>query len=201
MAGSTPQIDAQGRQELLALARQTLETYLESRAMPTHTTSRPELLEHCGAFVSLHAGPNLRGCIGRIVSDESLYRTVQQCAVSAAVEDYRFDPVTREELGDLTIEISVLTPIRRVAEVDEIEVGRHGLYVTRGIRHGLLLPQVATENGWDRETFLCHTCAKAGLPEDAWFQTGTVIHSFEAQVFSEPAGGPGGQGRTTMSPT
>jgi AmmeMemoRadiSam system protein A len=181
----TPQLDQASREELLALARSTLEACLSSGQIPEHHASHPALLAHCGAFVSLHAGPHLRGCIGQIISDDELYRTVQRCAVSAALEDYRFNPVTADELKDLTIEISVLTPMRRITDVEEIVVGKHGLYLVRGMQRGLLLPQVATQYGWDREAFLVQTCRKAGLKDDAWRQQATAIHIFEAQVFGE----------------
>jgi AmmeMemoRadiSam system protein A len=185
VSDATPQLDPDARQELLALARKTLEACVASRKIPEYRTEKPALLARCGAFVSLHAGPRLRGCIGQIISDEALYRTVQRCTYSAALEDYRFTPVTPEEVGDLTIEISVLTPMRRVADIGEITVGRHGLYIVRGMNRGLLLPQVATQYGWDRETFLIQTCRKAGLEDDAWRRPGTAIHVFEAQVFGE----------------
>jgi uncharacterized protein (TIGR00296 family) len=112
--------------------------------------------------------------------------------VSAAVEDLRFAPVRGEELDDLTIEISVLTPFRRIRDPNEIEVGRHGIYIVSGGNRGLLLPQVATEYGWDLTTFLGQTCRKAGLPEDAWRSSSTSIQIFEAQVFSEENTGDGG---------
>jgi AmmeMemoRadiSam system protein A len=110
---------------------------------------------------------------------------VQHCAVSAASEDYRFERVSPEEVPGITLEISVLSPLERTTDASEVEVGRHGLYVVRGQRRGLLLPQVATDWGWDRETFLAQTCVKAGLDEDAWRDPATTIYLFQAQVFSE----------------
>jgi AmmeMemoRadiSam system protein A len=110
---------------------------------------------------------------------------VQHCAVSAALEDPRFMPVTREELKNLEIEISVLSPFHRIQEIEEIEVGTHGLYMVQGPFRGLLLPQVATQYGWDRMTFLKQTCLKSGLPESAWRDPRTAIYVFEAEVFSE----------------
>ncbi len=172
--------------ELLLLARATLESYLASGTSPEYHTSRPELRARSGAFVSLHRGAELRGCIGQLVPERELFRTVQRCAVSAAVEDLRFSPVTAEELPALTIEISVLTPFRRIRDVGEIEVGKHGIYLVRGPNRGLLLPQVATQYNWDRATFLAQTCRKAGLSEDMANDPGAVIHTFEAQVFAEP---------------
>jgi AmmeMemoRadiSam system protein A len=178
-------LDQSDQTELLHLARATLRSYLSSGAIPEYHTSRQELRSRCGAFVSLHRGSELRGCIGQIVPDRELFRIVQHCVVSAASEDTRFSPVAPEELENLTIEISVLTPLRRLHETAEIEIGKHGIYITRGMNRGLLLPQVATEYAWDRDTFLNQTCRKAGLSEDAWRDPSTVISIFEAQVFSE----------------
>lgn len=172
---------------LLKLARSALESCLDGRSIPQCRIAHKALLESKGAFVSLHSGEELRGCIGQLFPDRELYRIVQYCAVSAALEDTRFLPVAKEELQDLNIEISVLTPFRRIEKkIDVIEVGKHGLYITRGLSRGLLLPQVATQYGWDRIAFLRHTCRKAGLPDPAWQDSQTVIHTFEAEVFSEP---------------
>jgi AmmeMemoRadiSam system protein A len=107
-------------------------------------------------------------------------------AVAAAFQDPRFPPLGPEELADLELEISVLTPMQRIQKVEEIQVGKHGLYIVRGIYRGLLLPQVATEHNWDRLTFLEQTCAKAGLPADAWKDPAAQIYVFSAEIFSEP---------------
>jgi AmmeMemoRadiSam system protein A len=173
------------KSELLRLARMTLESYLATGNIPEYHTSRPELRSRSGVFVSLHRGEDLRGCIGQLLPERELFRTVQRCAVSAAVEDFRFESVTAGELPELTIEISVLTPFRRIRDVEEIKVGIHGIYIVRGASRGLLLPQVATQYGWDRAMFLAQTCRKAGLSEDMSLDPATVIHIFEAQVFSE----------------
>jgi len=173
------------KRELLKLARRTLESHFESGKIPDYLPSSSALREKKGVFVSLHNGDELRGCIGLLFPEHELYRGVQSCALSAALEDSRFYPVTREELPDLDIEISVLTPFRRVKDINEIEVGRHGLYVVQGPYRGLLLPQVATQYQWDRITFLEQTCRKAGLPETAYKDPRTIIYSFEAEVFSE----------------
>lgn len=171
------------QRDLLRLARETLHARLAGGPPP-----RPvRLLQpgaHSGAFVSLHVDGDLRGCIGYPGARQPLDEVVGDCAIAAATEDPRFPSVQGSELPHLTIEISVLTPIVPVADVAEIEVGRHGLVIEQGIRKGLLLPQVATEYHWDRETFLAHTCHKAGLPANAW-KTGARVFSFEAQVFSE----------------
>jgi AmmeMemoRadiSam system protein A len=178
-------LDAADKAILLKLARATLEAYFVNEETPACQTPRAALLEQKGAFVSLHRGSELRGCIGQLSPDRELFKIVQHCVLSAALEDTRFVAVMRDELTDLTIEISVLTPFRRIQSVEEIEVGRHGLYIARGGFRGLLLPQVATQYHWDRTKFLEHTCLKSGLPESAWQDPHTIIHTFEAEVFSE----------------
>lgn len=175
------------RQELLALARRAIETYLrERRKLRPGKDFAPIATERRGAFVSLHAsGGELRGCIGMILAVGPLDETVAEMAVSAAVQDPRFHPVTLAELPDLRIEISALTVPQPVPDLAAIEVGRHGLIVSRGGRKGLLLPQVAPEWGWGREEFLCQTCVKAGLPKEAWKDPSTLIEWFEAEVWGE----------------
>jgi len=178
-------LEEQDQIEMLRLARATLESYLSNGTTPRYQTTRQALVARAAAFVSLHHGEELRGCIGQLLPDRELHRVIQHCAISAATEDMRFLPVTAAELPQLNIEISVLTPFRRLREKEEIEIGKHGLYVIRGPHHGLLLPQVATQYKWDPDTFLAQTCRKAGLPADAWKDPGTTIQVFEAQVFSE----------------
>ncbi len=176
------------RRGLLRHARQTLAAYFEGDSPP----APPALAEpsrHSGAFVTLEVGGDLRGCIGYPGSTQALDQVVAECAIAAATEDPRFSPLRRRELEALQIEISVLTPIEPVADVGEIEVGRDGLVVSEGRRRGLLLPQVAVEHGWDRNTFLAHTCLKAGLRADAW-KAGAQILRFQAEVFSERDEGP-----------
>ena len=138
-----------------------------------------------GAFVSIHYRGELRGCIGHLEADQSLKRVVLDCAVAACSADPRFAPVGARELAGLEIEVSLLGPLEPVASLEDIEVGRHGLLVELDTQRGLLLPQVATEWGWDAETFLAHTCHKAGLARDAW-KKGARIWRFQAEVFSEP---------------
>lgn len=141
------------------------------------------LQEKRGAFVSLHRNGRLRGCIGQIVPAKPLYQTIEDMAVASAFDDPRFDPLTAKELKDLELEISVLTPMERMKNVDEIEIGKHGLYIKKGFYSGLLLPQVAAEYGWDRITFLEETCRKAGLPRNAWKEKSTEIYLFSADIF------------------
>ena len=143
------------------------------------------LEEFRGAFVSLHRRGQLRGCIGYIEAVKPLLQTVREMAPAAAFQDPRFRPLQADELADLEIEISVLTPLKLIKSTDEIEVGRDGLYIVRGLNRGLLLPQVATQYHWDRQTFLEQTCNKAGLPGDAWKDPGTQIFIFRAEIFAD----------------
>jgi AmmeMemoRadiSam system protein A len=167
---------------LLTIARQSIDDVLEGRR-PLVELDDPELLRPSGAFVTLHtADGELRGSIEAVAP---LAEAVSRSAINAAFRDPRFPPVVRGELPSLQIEISVMSPIVPVTDVGEIEVGRDGLIVSRGARAGLLLPQVATEYGWDRETFLRQTCVKAGLPPDSWRLPDCRIEKFSAEVFGE----------------
>ncbi len=179
------ELNLQEQKELLQLARKTLEAYLKKGSIPDYKTNNPNLLRKAGAFVTLNKDSMLRGCIGNFFSNEPLYKNIQTMAIAAAVEDPRFRHVTPDELNNIEVEISVLSELETVKSIDEIKVGEHGLYVTKGYYRGVLLPQVATEYGWDRDTFLSETCMKAGLPEDEWKKTGIKIEKFTAQVFNE----------------
>ena len=174
------------QQRLLRHARRAIATRLEDRPLAP-LASLGALGEPAAAFVTLRLGDRLRGCIGSVEGDEPLAEVVARCAGDAATRDPRFPPLPPADLPHVRLEISVLTPFRRVADPAETEVGRHGLMVEQGPHRALLLPQVPGEWGWDRETFLAQTCVKAGLPADAW-QTGAAVHTFEAQVFSEEPG-------------
>jgi uncharacterized protein len=138
-----------------------------------------------GAFVCVKKRGNLRGCIGYIQAIKPLAITISEMAEAAAFQDPRFPPLRQDELRDLTFEISILSPLKQITDINEIEVGKHGLYIVKGIHAGLLLPQVATEYGWDSETFLEQTCCKAGLPPNAWHDKTTKIYSFSADVFGD----------------
>jgi uncharacterized protein len=174
------------RRLLLSIARKSIETALSGSKLELEVGSEPELNEPSGAFVSLHTlRGDLRGCIGSIHPVAPLARAVATSAVNAATRDPRFAPLRPEELESVRIEISVMSPIVTVESLDEIVVGRDGLIVSRGRDAGLLLPQVATSYGWDRETFLRHTCMKAGLEPDAWQRPGCRIERFSAEVFGE----------------
>ena len=173
------------RAALLALARDTIKARLEGAAPPRFEPSSASLREPRGAFVTIHKKGRLRGCIGYVEAVKPLYLTVQEMAAASAFQDPRFPPLTASEFDEIDIEISVMSPVRRIRSVDEIRVGTHGLIVKSGHRQGLLLPQVAEEQQWGRDTFLEHTCYKAGLPGDCWKKPDTEIFVFSAEVFSE----------------
>jgi AmmeMemoRadiSam system protein A len=170
---------------LLRLARQAIERWVGQGARTIEATGDPALLELAGAFVTLHREGELRGCIGRIRADLPLERVIQEVAISAATGDPRFAPVKHAEISEIDLEISVISPFEEVQDITEIEIGRHGLMVSETYVSGLLLPQVASEYGWDARTFLEHTCLKAGLPKDHWEKAKPKIEKFSAEVFSE----------------
>ncbi|MFQ5823048.1 MAG: AmmeMemoRadiSam system protein A [bacterium] len=170
---------------LLEFARKTIEAKLRGEVPPTYDKNFPRLKEERGAFVTLNKNKNLRGCIGLITGIKPLYQTIQEIAEAAAFQDPRFPPLTEAELPETTLEISVLTPMRKISNIKKIKVRRHGLFIKFGNAQGLLLPQVATNNNWNRKTFLEHTCLKAGLPKDTWKNPDTEIMIFSAQVFEE----------------
>ncbi|MBC7228739.1 MAG: AmmeMemoRadiSam system protein B [Thermoflexales bacterium] len=179
-----PDLTPARREALLALARRTLESHLTDGTIPAYETDDPHLLRPSGAFVTVREDGELRGCIGHLRADTPLYRVVQEMAVAAATEDPRFPPLTREELARVRLEISVLSPFRRLTDPAQIEVGTHGLLILKGGQQGLLLPQVAVEEGWDREAFLEGLCRKAGLPAGCW-REGATLYAFTAVVFGE----------------
>ena len=151
------------------------------QALPQPPTDK--MRETCGAFVTLKKRGRLRGCIGNVVGDRPLWETISRMAQAAAFGDPRFPPVTADEYDDLDLEISILSPIQECPDPNLIRIGRHGLVGRSGLRSGLLLPQVPVEWNWDRETFLAHTCLKAGLPETAWKDPDATLLWFEAVVF------------------
>jgi len=165
------------------IAKESIKSTLEKKPLPDYRIESGTLNELRGAFVSLHKQGMLRGCIGHIRSDKPLHETVKDMAAAAAFEDPRFPSLSRKEFDQVAIEISVLTPFRKITDINEIEVGKHGIYMVKGFYSGLLLPQVATEYGWDRITFLEHTCNKSGLRKDEWKEKDTEIYIFSADVF------------------
>jgi hypothetical protein len=184
---SKPAIDLgltdEEKETLHKIARAAIESNFRGKKLPEIEITSETLKEKRGAFVTLHKHGNLRGCIGYIRAQKPLNETIREMAIAAAFQDSRFDQVTKKELKDIDIEISVLTPLKRIKSTEEIEVGKHGIYIIKGFYSGLLLPQVATEYRWDKKTFLEHTCAKAGLPDDAWKEKDTEIYIFSADIF------------------
>jgi AmmeMemoRadiSam system protein A len=180
--GAHEEFTAEERAILLKLAHEAIESAIENREISFDPPSA-HLSEPRGAFTTIYLAGQLRGCVGYVFPVASVYRTVAETARAAAFDDTRFFPVTREEAPQLEISLSILSPLQPI-KADDVEVGKHGLLISQHGHRGLLLPQVPTEHGWDRETFLDQTCHKAGLPEDAW-KKGATIEAFTAEVFGE----------------
>ena len=172
------------RAHLLAIARRAIRDRVAGRPATVPTPEDSILRAPGAAFVTLTRAGALRGCIGYVHAIRPLAGAVAHCAAAAATEDPRFPAVTAQELPDLSLEISILSPLRPIADPTEIQVGLHGIHVSRGDSCGLLLPQVATEQRWGRETFLRHACQKAGLPADAW-QHGATLQVFTVECISD----------------
>ncbi|MDD4909990.1 MAG: AmmeMemoRadiSam system protein A [Candidatus Omnitrophica bacterium] len=179
-------LNEEQKEKLLQIARGSISGHFKGSKNDGISVNDPKLNEKMGAFVTLRIGGELRGCIGRMVGDQPLARTVADMAIEAAFSDPRFAPLTREELKAVKIEISVLSPMRKVSSADEIELGRHGVMVRKGFRTGVFLPQVAEETGWSKEEFLSNLCShKAGLSPIAWKDGSAELHVFSAEVFEE----------------
>ena len=176
-------LNEEEKKTLHQIAKTVIENKAKGKAIPDFKVESPTLKENRGAFVTIHKRGQLRGCIGYIEGQGPLHKTIERMAEAAAFKDPRFTPVKENELPELELEISVLTPLKRITDVNEIQVGKHGIYIVKGMWAGLLLPQVATEYGWDRQTFLEHTCQKAGLPSNAWKEKDTEIYIFSADIF------------------
>jgi hypothetical protein len=179
-------LNEQEKKELLSIARRTIEQYVNKNTIPEIETVKlsTNIKTKCGVFVTLHKLGMLRGCIGHFEADKPLYKIVQEMAVAASTQDYRFSHVKPNEVKELEIEISALTPMQKIKSIDEIELGKHGIYIKKGSRGGTFLPQVATETGWTKEQFLGY-CAqdKAGIGWEGWKDAD--IYTYEALVFSE----------------
>lgn len=169
---------------LLQLAREAITGTVRTGKLSCRETEAPSLQTQQGCFVTIKQKGALRGCIGNFTSEKPLFQLVQEMAVSAATHDPRFYPMKEADLADFDLEISVLSALTKIDSPDAVEVGRHGLYLEKNFSRGVLLPQVAVEHGWDRETFLNKTALKAGLKQDDW-KEGTDIYVFTAQVFAE----------------
>ncbi len=181
-SASVPEFSAEERALLLQLAHDAIASALEGRQLSL-TPPSPHLAEPRGAFTTLYFRGELRGCVGYVFPAYPLYQTVAETARAAAFEDTRFWAVTREEVSEIEVSLSILSPLKPVRP-DQVEVGRHGLLVSLGARRGLLLPQVPIELGWDRITFLEQTCRKAGLPLNAW-EKGAKLEAFTAERFGD----------------
>lgn len=177
-----PELTDEHRQYLLKLARESVERYVRGEGPVALEYDDEPLKQKCGIFVTLKLHGQLRGCIGNIYSFEPIPETIGDIAVKSASSDPRFPPIKINELPDLEIDISVLGPLNEVKDISEIKIGTHGLVIEERGRRGLLLPQVATEHGFNVEQFLSQTCLKAGLPVDAW-KHGARIFKFAAEVF------------------
>jgi AmmeMemoRadiSam system protein A len=175
-------LTAADKKLLLKIVETKIEAALAGKVFP-ELPELPEIFkQERGAFVTLEKKGQLRGCIGYIEARKPLYIAVAEMAVAAAFHDPRFPPLQQEEWPDITVEISILSPLQEIQDIKEIEVGRHGLYIVQGVRGGLLLPQVATNYKWDRLTFLQQTCQKARLPSNAWQDKQTKIFIFSADI-------------------
>ena len=171
---------------LLMDARESIKAKLENRN-PAYNNDAEELLQNCGVFVSLHIKSEykLRGCIGRMISNDPLFKTVRIMAIEAAFKDPRFPPIALEELENINLEISVLSPMKLCKNPNDVEVGKHGLYLIHKGRSGVLLPQVPVEQKWSRQEYLDYICIKAGLPPLSYQAPGAELYTFTALVFGE----------------
>jgi AmmeMemoRadiSam system protein A len=170
---------------LLDIARQAVVSYVRKGNLHVEPREEKALNLRRGCFVTLTRNGQLRGCIGNFQSEWPLFREVAEMAVASATKDPRFYPMLEEDLDDFSVEISVLSPLQKIEDPEEIKVGTHGIYLEKGYHRGVLLPQVAPEHNWDRTTFLQQTCIKAGLPSDAWRSEDVEIYVFAAEVFND----------------
>jgi AmmeMemoRadiSam system protein A len=181
-------LNEKSKARLLEIARRSVEAAVRRQPRPAFKETDAALTGKQGAFVTLKNGDELRGCLGNFVSDRPLFELVCDMATASATEDPRFfgNPIRPAELSEISIEISVLSPLEKIANPLDIELGKHGIYIQRGWASGCFLPQVATETGWTKEEFLSHCCAgKAGLSANAWRQPDTDVYVFTAEVFGE----------------
>jgi AmmeMemoRadiSam system protein A len=179
------ELNAKEQAVLLAIAHKAIDTFVRTGETYNEPREEKTLNRRSGCFVTIKQNQELRGCIGNFQSELPLFKEVAEMAIASATKDPRFYPMKEEDLGEFQIEISVLSPLQKIEDPEEIEVGKHGIYLEKGYHRGVLLPQVATEHAWDRETFLKQTCLKAGLPTDSWQAEDAEIYIFSAQIFGE----------------
>jgi AmmeMemoRadiSam system protein A len=177
-----PDITENQKKELINLAKEAIECFIKTDTHIDYESQDAVLNQEAGVFITLRKGEALRGCIGQLWAENPLYQTVKETAISAATRDPRFPPVSAAELDDLSIKISLLSPLERVGDISEIEVGKHGLMIVYAGRRGVLLPQVPVERGWNRITFVENLCIKAGLPTDSWKEN-PELYSFTTLEF------------------
>jgi AmmeMemoRadiSam system protein A len=179
------ELNTHEQQVLLAIARQAIIHGVQTGQEYVEPREEKVLNQRNGCFVTIKQNGELRGCIGNFQSELPLFKEVAQMAQASATKDPRFYPLKETDLDNFSLEISVLSPLEKIEEIDEIEIGKHGIYIEKSFYRGVLLPQVALEHNWDRLTFLQQTCLKAGLPTDAWQADDADIYVFSAQVFGE----------------
>ncbi|MCD6186556.1 MAG: AmmeMemoRadiSam system protein A [Desulfuromusa sp.] len=170
---------------LLKIARETIIHQIKGEDYSPTPREEEALNQQSGCFVTIKQNGQLRGCIGNFQSQQPLFQEVATMAVAAASQDPRFQPMSRDELDNFSLEITVLSPLEKIDDTNRIEVGTHGIYIIKGHNRGVLLPQVATEYSWDRETFLRQTCLKAGLSENSWQLPDADIYIFSGQIIHE----------------
>lgn len=186
MSNSTFTLTETEQKQLLKLARDSIISYVtEQKKLSLNAQDFSENpSKECGAFVTLHKQGNLRGCIGRFMPEQPLYEVIRDMVIASATQDYRFSKVTPSEIDDIDIEISVLTPLKKITDANEIELGKHGIYIIKGHSSGTFLPQVATETGWSLDEFLGHCSRdKCGIGWDGWKKAD--LFTYEAIIFSE----------------
>lgn len=177
------------KQTLLETAKNTIEAVITGRPVSPAESDDPKLNENCGCFVTIKNGNELRGCIGQFISDIPIIELVSQMAKASSTGDLRFfgNPITPDELQELDVEISVLSPLKKTNDPLSLRLGVDGIYIKKSCTSGCFLPQVATETGWSKEEFLSYCCShKAGLPSDAWKDSSTEVFLFTAEVFGAP---------------
>jgi len=179
------ELNTHEQQTLLAIARQAIVHGVQTGQEYIEPREEKALNQRNGCFVTIKQNGQLRGCIGNFQSELPLFKEVAQMAQASATKDPRFYPLKEIDLDNFKLEISVLSPLQKIEDIEEIEVGKHGIYIEKSFYRGVLLPQVALEHNWDRLTFLQQTCLKAGLPTDAWKADDADIYVFSAQVFGE----------------
>ena len=179
------ELNTHEQEVLLAIARQAIIQGVKNGQEYIEPREERALNQRNGCFVTIKQNGQLRGCIGNFQSELPLFKEVAQMAQASASKDPRFYPLKEQDLENISLEISVLTPLQKIETIDDIEIGKHGIYIEKSFYRGVLLPQVAVEHDWDRQTFLKQTCLKAGLPPEAWTADDADIYIFSAQVFGD----------------